>query len=548
MSIDQGGRSVDARFKPLVPDESPAVPLGLPRTEDSICPECFEVIPARLYEEGGKVMMSKSCPTHGGFEDIVSSNAAIFLRMEKYAVEAETELDNPVVPDSETCPHGCGLCAGHLSHASLTNLDLTNRCNLRCPYCFANANVQPYVYEPDLSQIEAMVDKALGIEPRRMQAVQFSGGEPTLSPHFLDACRLVKSRGIKMIQAATNGIRFAQEEGFAERAAQAGLNAAYLQFDGMDDEVHRVTRGVRGLFEIKLKAIEAFRRAGIRVTLVPTLIKGVNDHQIGDILKFALANLDVIVGLAPQPVAFTGRIDASERLARRYTSADVAMDIERQTGLLKADRDFWPFSITVPFARIVENVLGPDKNGFLPMHCSAHPDCGVSSFLLVNQRTGASVPLNEMFDIDRTVMMVHDLARKTGQHPSRLYATAQFLSILMKTYRSDRAPKGLNMLQLAKTIDAISGKRMIGIAKKKRYEWRMFLVASMHFMDAYNYQVSRVKRCTIHYSSPDGRLYPFCTYNSGHAFRHEVEREYSVPKADWLASHGGRYVSEGFLE
>jgi len=539
---------VDARFKPLVPDESPAVPLGLPRTEDSICPECFEVIPARLYEEGGRVMMSKSCPTHGGFEDIVSSNAAVFLRMEKYAVEAETDLENPVLPDSETCPHGCGLCAGHLSHASLTNLDLTNRCNLRCPYCFANANVQPYVYEPDLSQIEAMIDKALGIGPRRMQAVQFSGGEPTLSPHFLDACRLVKARGIKMIQAATNGIRFAQEEGFAERAAQAGLNAAYLQFDGMDDEIHRVTRGVRGLFEIKLKAIEAFRRAGIRVTLVPTLIKGVNDHQIGDILKFALANLDVIVGLAPQPVAFTGRIDPGERLARRYTSADVAMDLERQTGLLKAERDFWPFSITVPFARIVENVLGADKNGFLPMHCSAHPDCGVASFLLVNQRTGASVPLNEMFDIDRTVQMVHELARKTGQHPSRLYATAQFFSILMKTYRSDRAPKGLNMLQLAKTIDAISGKRMIGIAKKKRYEWRMFLIASMHFMDAYNYQVSRVKRCTIHYSSPDGRIYPFCTYNSGHAFRHEVEREYSVPKAEWLASRGGRFVSEGFLE
>jgi uncharacterized radical SAM superfamily Fe-S cluster-containing enzyme len=493
-------------------------------------------------------MMSKSCPAHGGFEDIVSSNAAVFLRMEKYAVEAETEIENPVVPDSDTCPHGCGLCAGHLSHASLTNLDLTNRCNLRCPYCFANANIQPYVYEPDMSQIEAMVDRALGIEPRRMQAVQFSGGEPTLSPHFLDACRLVKRRGIKMIQAATNGIRFAQEEGFAERAAQAGLNAAYLQFDGMDDEVHRVTRGVKGLFEIKLKAIEAFRRAGIRVTLVPTLIKGVNDHQIGDILKFALANLDVIVGLAPQPVAFTGRIDASERLARRYTSADVAMDIERQTGLLKADRDFWPFSITVPFARIVENVLGADKNGFLPMHCSAHPDCGVASFLLVNQRTGASVPLNEMFDIDRTVQMVHDLARKTGQHPSRLYATAQFFSILMKTYRSDRAPKGLNMIQLAKTIDAISGKRMIGIAKKKRYEWRMFLVASMHFMDAYNYQVSRVKRCAIHYSSPDGRLYPFCTYNSGHAFRHEVEREYSVPKEEWLKARGSQYVSEGFLE
>jgi 7,8-dihydro-6-hydroxymethylpterin dimethyltransferase len=536
------------KLEPLPSRQASASPMGLPRTEDSICPECFQVIPATLTEEAGRVIMRKTCPTHGPFEDVVSASAALFLRLERYAKDGSVAFENPVVEDSETCPHGCGLCAGHRSHAAMTNLDLTNRCNLRCPYCFANAAVQPYVYEPDLEKIREMIDRALELRPKRMQAVQFSGGEPTLSPHFLEACRLVKARGINMIQVATNGIRFAQEEGFAERAAAAGLNAAYLQFDGVDDEVYRATRGVKGLWEIKLAAMEAFRRAGIRVTLVPTMIKGVNDHQLGDILRFAIANLDVVVGVAPQPVSFTGRIDQSERLARRYTSGDVALDIERQTGLLVAERDWWPFSITVPFASIAEHVMGRDGSGFLPMHCSAHPDCGLSAFLLINTRTGAAVPLNELFDIDETIRLVDDLARKTGENPSRLYASAKFFSILMKTYRPEKAPPGLGVVQLAKTIDAISGKRILGIAKKKRYEWRLLLIASMHFMDAYNYQVERVKRCTIHYSSPDGRIYPFCTYNSGHAFRQQVEREHSVPKEEWLASRGGRFVSEGFLE
>ena len=536
------------RHKPLLADQVPEVPLGLPRKEESLCPECLAVISADLTDEGGKVVMRKTCPQHGPFEDIVSSSSAVFLRMERYAVDGSVDFENPMEPDAGLCPHGCGLCAGHQSHAALTNLDLTNRCNLRCPYCFANANVQPYVYEPSLAQIEAMVDQALAMRPRRMQAIQFSGGEPTLSPHFIEACRLVKARGVKMIQAATNGIRFAQEEGFAEKAAEAGLNAAYLQFDGVDDEIHRVTRGVKGLYEIKLKALEAFRRAGIRVTLVPTLIKGVNDHQVGEILKFALAHMDVIVGVAPQPVSFTGRIDQTERLARRYTSADVALDIERQTGLLKAERDWYPFSITVPFTKVAESVLGADANGFLPMHCSAHPDCGVSAYLLVNQRTGATAPLNEVFDIDRALLLIHELGRKTPRKPSRLYTTAQIFSILMKTYRPDKAPPGLNFLQMAKTVDAISGRRLMGIAKKRRYEWRLLLVASMHFMDAYNYQVSRVKNCTIHYSTPRGRIYPFCTYNSGHVFRDEVEREYSVPKDVWLKQRGGQYVNEGFLE
>ncbi len=533
--------------QPFFGEEATRSPLGLPRPVESLCPECLSVLAAELFERDGRVLMRKSCPAHGPFEEVVAGNAEVFLRMERYGVEASAELTRTPVREVGECPTGCGLCAGHLSTASMTILDLTNRCNLKCPVCFANANVQPYVYEPDLEQIRGMMERALAVRPKRMQVIQFSGGEPTLSPHFLEACRMAKGSGVKMIQAATNGIRFAREEGFAEQAAAAGLNAVYLQFDGVTDEVYEATRGVKGLWPLKLRAMDAFRRAGIRVTLVPTVVKGVNDHQVGDILRFAMRNLDVVVGVAPQPVAFTGRVDEAERAARRYTSSDLAVDIERQTGLLVANRDWYPFSITAPFARIVDNVIGEDENGFLPMLCNSHPDCGVSSFLLVNQETGQSVPVNELFEMDRALRLIQELGRKTGQRPSRLFATAQFFSILLKTFRPERAPEGLHFVQLAKTIDAISGKRIMGIAKRRRYQWRLLLVASMHFMDAYNFQMDRVKRCTIHYSAPDGRLYPFCTYNSGRVFRTGVEQAHSVPKEEWLKSRGGRYVTEGFV-
>ncbi len=527
--------------------EAPKTSMGLPRTIDSLCPECLSVIPATLSEKDGRVVMVKTCPVHGDFDDLISSDSTLFLKLERAAFDGSVALGNTPVGEIGDCPNGCGICAGHQSNASMTNLDLTNRCNLRCPFCFANANVQPYVYEPDLDQIGRMMDRTLAIEPRRMQAIQFSGGEPTLSPHFIDACRMARERGIKMIQAATNGIRFAREPEFAQKAADAGLNAAYLQFDGVTDDVYQVTRGVKGLWAIKQRAVEACRQAGIRITLVPTMVKGVNDHQIGDILQFAIANIDTIVGVAPQPVAFTGRIDRSERMSMRYTAADVAHDIERQTGMLEARRDWYPFNVTIPFGQIMDNVLGPDANGFLPMVCNSHPDCGVSSYLMVNERTGQTVPLNRLFDIEETLSRLKDLVRKTETNRSRLYATAQFMSLLLKTYNPQNAPEGLNVIQLAKTIDAISGKRMMGIARKSRYEWRLLLIASMHFMDAYNYQVERVKRCTIHYSTPGGKIYPFCTYNSGPVYRERVEKDFSIPKAEWVKRRGGQYVTEGFM-
>ncbi len=526
------------QFSSFIPEASPDIPLGLPRAVRSLCPECLITIPATLEEQSGQVWMKKTCPQHGPFEELIASSAPLFRRLERYAFDDSVKLAETPGGDPSACPSGCGICSGHLSSASMTNLDLTNRCNLRCPTCFANSAVQSYVYEPALGQIREMMDRALAIRPKRLQYIQFSGGEPTLSPHFFAAGRLAKERGIRLIQAATNGILFARDPTFAQRAADAGLNGAYLQFDGVTDDAYEVTRGVKGLWEIKLQAIEAMRKAGIRVTLVPTILRGINDHQVGDILKFAAANMDAVVAIAFQPVSFTGRVEPIERRARRYTLTDLAFDVEAQTGMLKAMEDWWPLNIVTPFARIVESVTGTDSNGFHPFHCNSHPDCGVSSYLLINPATGQSVPLSQLFDIEQLLKDVHALACQTERFPSRIYATARLLHMILKDYRPENEPRGLTLTKLAKTVDAISGGRLMAITKERRHEWRLLLVTAMHFQDAYNYQVERVQRCTIHYSAPDGHIYPFCTYNCGHNFRDRIETRYSVPKEQWFETKG----------
>lgn len=537
-------------MRPLCEREAAGQPLGLPRKADSICPECNCVVAADLYEEGGRVLMSKNCPEHGDFRDIVASRADLFLRLERLSMEDGVRFETVQTGDPSKCPEGCGLCPGHQSSPAMTILDLTNRCNLRCPFCFANANAADYVYEPDLAALKTMMDRTLAMRPKRLQAIQFSGGEPTLSPHFLDICKYAKSKGFRMIQAATNGIRFGQDPAFARAAGEAGLNGAYLQFDGLGDEVHRTTRGAKGLWDLKMRALDACREAGIRVTLVPTLVRGVNDHMVGDILKFAASRMDVVVGIAFQPVSFTGRVDQELRLRQRYTLTDLATDLESQTGMLKAMEDWYPLSVVAPFAHLVDNVMGPDRNGFHAMHCNSHPDCGLSAFLLVNQRTGQTLPLTQLIDADQTVAASADIAEKTrGRNGTgRLYATARLISTILRVYRPENAPEGLHPLQLAKTVDALSGNRLLNIAKKWRYEWRVLFISSMHFQDAYNFQVDRVKRCTIHYSTPEGKLYPFCTYNVGACFREGVEERNSVPKAEWVRTRGGAFVTEGFVE
>ncbi|MCX6621108.1 MAG: radical SAM protein, partial [Acidobacteria bacterium] len=298
------------------------VPRGLPKTTESLCPDCTQIIPALIREESGRVVMEKSCPEHGFFKDTIYSDAKLYLKMEQWTFGDNRGLTNPAVPDAKRCPEDCGLCSLHTSHTGLANLDLTNRCNLTCPVCFANANAAGYLYEPDLDHVRKMLLAIRSQKPVAGRIVQFSGGEPTIYPRFLDAVRLAKEVGFSHVQIATNGIKFIEEE-FAHQCKDAGLHSLYLQFDGVSDDIYMRTRG-EALWEKKLRCIENVRKAGLKIIFVPTIVKGLNDHQIGDILRCALDNIDCVSGISFQPVAFTGRIARKELEAKRFTLSDFA--------------------------------------------------------------------------------------------------------------------------------------------------------------------------------------------------------------------------------
>jgi uncharacterized radical SAM superfamily Fe-S cluster-containing enzyme len=271
---------------------APIKPLhrGLPKNTESLCPECTKVIPAQVVTDESKVVMLKSCTKHGDFRDIVFGDVDLYLKMEEGNFGDNLGLSNPQVEGGQTCPDDCGLCGMHTSHTALANVDLTNRCNLTCPVCFANANVSGYLYEPSFDQVRTMLETLRNERPVDARVVQFSGSEPTIHPQFFEILCIARDMGFTHVQAATNGIELADSE-FARKAKAAGLNTLYLQFDGVTDDVYLRTRG-EALLETKMKVIENCRATGMKIVVVPTIVKGLNDHHIGDIVRVAVENID----------------------------------------------------------------------------------------------------------------------------------------------------------------------------------------------------------------------------------------------------------------
>ncbi|MDP2689672.1 MAG: radical SAM protein, partial [Deltaproteobacteria bacterium] len=267
------------------------IKFGLPKEIESVCPECMEIIPATLYPEDGKVWIRKNCKEHGDFKDIFYGDIDLYLKCEGMWFGDGRGIMDPPIKKATVCPSQCGLCNMHMSHSGLPIIDLTNRCNLTCPVCFANANAAGYLYEPSFDEVVNMLTAIANQRPVRANMVQFSGGEPTVRPDFLDIVRKARDMDFEYIQVNTNGIKMAEPE-FALAAKEAGVQNLYLQFDGVTDDVYKKTRA-RDLLEYKMRAIENCRKVRMDVILVVTLVKGFNDHQVGDIMRFAINNKDV---------------------------------------------------------------------------------------------------------------------------------------------------------------------------------------------------------------------------------------------------------------
>lgn len=514
---------------------------GLPKKTTSLCPDCGKTIEATLREKDGAVVMEKTCKEHGFFDDVVWSDAKKYLQVEKFIYDGIGVKDTPL--KESKCPDNCGLCPAHISHCALAILDLTNRCDLKCPICFANANAAGYVYEPTFEQVVDMMKMLRAQRPVPCKAIQFSGGEPTLYPRFIDVLKEAKKLGFSQIQAASNGLNFAKSQEFVDECHKAGLHTVYLQFDGLSDDNYMAARG-RKLLDIKKKAVEHFvnsKTGPVSTVLVPTIVKGINDDQIGEILQFAIKNSKAVRGVNYQPVAFAGRISVEERKRQRFTITDLIARLEEATdGALTPD-DFFPPPFVAPISELISTLKGEPQMAF-----TNHPHCGVATFCYID-KNGKLVPVTRFIDAPGMMQEMMRLSGKASgagmqiglklvraagklksKEAQKKSLAKNFDKYLGKYVKKDKLPDGLDIQDMINSLLVSGDKKSVGA-----FTWKTLYLGGMHFQDSYNYDVERLKRCNIHYPTPDGRLIPFCAYNSGHVYRAEVEKKFSVPLKEW---------------
>jgi uncharacterized radical SAM superfamily Fe-S cluster-containing enzyme len=535
--------------------------LGWPRRTDSLCPVCVREtrrrilsgeatidtllherpaeIPAHILERDGKVIIEKTCDLHGTFTDTLAIDPAFLGRLEGLF----RGRDFTAVTDTL---HNHGSSSIQYGRGAVLTIDLTNRCNMMCDPCFMDANQVGYVHELTMEDVRQLLDDAITIKPRRQMSVQFSGGEPTLSPLFLDAVRYAKQVGYFSVQAATNGIRFAQDAGFARAAREAGLRIAYLQFDGIGDDAN-AHRKVGNLFDVKLRAIEHLYAAGIDVCLVVTIVNGVNNDQVGPVVKFALENCEKISFVSFQPVSFTGRdedIPDAERHAKRYTLSHLARDLRTQTGVTEPLRDWFPLSASAVFSDVTDLMQGPNAD-WGSLKCGCHPDCGVGTAFMVSKKTKEWAPLSSFIDVERLLndaVVIADAARRPWLTKLQIG-----LSVL-RNYSPLKAPKGLRLVDLVRKYDKQSGGQLGGRLgggdhiDRKGDEWLVMFVAGMWFQDLWTYDFRRTEMCIIPYATQMGEI-SFCAYNTGVGWRQIVENMYqNATTAEWYRQHGKHAV------
>jgi uncharacterized radical SAM superfamily Fe-S cluster-containing enzyme len=562
--------------KPLLKSWEKQKPkLGWPRETDSLCPKCVPEIrqqildgkvpveilrnekvgeiKATIIERDGQILMVKDCPIHGHFEDVMSTDPAFFKHLEDVFPGRDIRAHN----DEKLHDHGTSTITH--GRGSVLTVDLTNRCNMMCDPCFMDANQVGFVHELGWEEIKTLLDNAISIKPRRQLSVQFSGGEPTLSPHFLDAVRYCRKIGYQSVQAATNGIEFAKRPEFAKQAAEAGLRYAYLQFDGIGNEANS-HRAVGNLFDVKLRAIENLYSAGVDIVPVITLINGVNNEQVGAVVRFALDNPKKIPFLSFQPVSFTGRDEAitdERRQAQRYTLANLAHDVKNQTGLGEPVRDWFPISFMSTFSDFADLVHGPNAD-WGQLSCGCHPNCGVGMAVMCDKETKEYRPVTAFLNADR---LARDVARiNDGARSKRLSVIGVSLALL-RNYNPYEAPTHFRLSDLIAKFDKcfgmskksqtgaygkVTGDRTIDDINKRRADrWNFLFIAGMWFQDLFNYDFRRTEQCIIPYATQEGEI-SFCAYNTGVGWRNIVEKMHmTATLTKWYDEHGRHEIIAG---
>jgi len=546
-------------------------PLGWPRETDSLCPRCIPEIrkeildgkrdytillkekvgeiKAQIIERDGQILMVKDCPIHGHFEDVMAVDTDFFRHLEQVFPGRDIRAHNDEKlhnHGSSTIQHGRG---------SVLTIDLTNRCNMMCDPCFMDANQVGFVHELSWEEIKTMLDNAISIKPKRQMSVQFSGGEPTLSPYFLDAIRYSRKVGYNSVQAATNGIEFAKSAEFAKQAAEAGLRYVYLQFDGIGNAANS-HRKVGNLFDVKLQAIENLHNAGVEIVLVVTILNGINNEQVGRIVEFALDNPKKISFCSFQPVSFTGRDEAitdERRHAQRYTLSHLAHDVKNQTGIGEPARDWFPISFMGTFSDWADLVHGP-QHDWGQLNCGCHPNCGVGLAIMVDKETKERAPVTSFLNAEQ---LAKDVARVNDAARGRFLSVLGVALSLLRNYDPFKSPTHFKLTDLLTKFDKcfgatgrnygkVSGDRTIDDIQKRRADrWNFLFVAGMWFQDLFNYDFRRTEQCIIPYATQEGEI-SFCAYNTGVGWRNIIEKMHmTATLTKWYEEHGRHEIFAG---
>jgi uncharacterized radical SAM superfamily Fe-S cluster-containing enzyme len=428
---------------------------------ESVCPVCLQRIPATRVFDEQDVYLQKTCPQHGSFRTILWRGIPPFKSWRR--PKTPSFPANPLVSDDLGCPYDCGLCTHHRQHTCSVLLEVTQRCDLRCPVCFADAG--------QTDQADWTMEE-IGFWYRRLLEmggpfnIQISGGEPCVRDDLPQIIRLGRSFGFSYFQVNTNGLRLARDPRYLSELKAAGLSTVFLQFDAVRDDSYRIIRG-RNLLEEKLKAIEQCKQAGVGVVLVPTLIPGVNADQIGGILKLAVSLIPTVRGVHFQPVSYFGRYPQPPDNSSRMTLPEIMRSIQEQSAGLFQTGMFSPPGC--------ENAL-----------CSFHAN-------FVQMPDGELKSLNAQPSVCNCTPII----AAEGAARSRRFVAENWSMAPEKT-----------ALRLAESPSF--GDWDLFLERKRSHP---FCISGMAFQDAWNLDLERLKDCCIHVAAPDGRLVPFCAYN-----------------------------------
>ena len=476
----------------------------------SICPECQKKIDAELTVENGKIVITKLCDEHGVFKSTHWQSPDIYDYAEafdyfKYFEEPASSA-NP-----NGCPHVCATCGNHTSDTVIGVIDVTKKCDLKCAVCFSTFSDHIVDYEPTKNELVEILTYLSKRNPKP-PAILFSGGEPLEREDIHEIIGTAHQLKFMTI-LATNGIHLAENPELAERLKRNGLNIVYLQFDSFADSFYEKIRG-RKLLELKYRAVEVCRKLDMEIILVTTLMRGFNDGEVGKIVRFAAKNSDIIRGLIFQPIAFTGRA-TDNPFKEAWRDWRFAEDVEDQTSGEITTADFFPLGVMVSPIKIMRKFM---KKPWPLFSCSPH--CGIVNWMFV-AKSGRIIPINHFVDFERFFRMI----LKTAQNVDTKGRISLLSSLFMAAMMSLNMPlvtKEVGIFTLLRSILKMHispSYQSLGPIRRK-----IFLLGCMAFMDQHNFDVNRVRRCVIHYVTPNLEIIPFCAYNNVH--RIDTEENY----------------------